>query len=121
MKDSSWLCTATSECRGQLTVGRPDDAGAHTAPADDNSTSIDRAILEIDLLHWRPLTHSTTTMAFLILVIGDLHIPDRALDIPPKVNPPVQPEIKRKEQRERKRMMEEGRKHARALSFVTHS
>lgn len=24
-------------------------------------------------------------MAFLILVIGDLHIPDRALDIPPKV------------------------------------
>lgn len=25
-------------------------------------------------------------MAFLILVIGDLHIPDRALDIPPKVN-----------------------------------
>jgi len=25
-------------------------------------------------------------MAFLILVIGDLHIPDRALDIPAKVN-----------------------------------
>lgn len=24
-------------------------------------------------------------MAFLILVIGDIHIPDRALDIPPKV------------------------------------
>lgn len=24
-------------------------------------------------------------MAFLILVIGDMHIPDRALDIPPKV------------------------------------
>ena len=24
-------------------------------------------------------------MAFLILVIGDLHIPDRALEIPPKV------------------------------------
>lgn len=28
-------------------------------------------------------------MAFLILVIGDLHIPDRALDIPPKVSPPM--------------------------------
>lgn len=27
-------------------------------------------------------------MAFLILVIGDLHIPDRALDIPPKVGSP---------------------------------
>jgi vacuolar protein sorting-associated protein 29 len=27
-------------------------------------------------------------MAFLILVIGDLHIPDRALDIPAKVQPP---------------------------------
>ena len=26
-------------------------------------------------------------MAFLILVIGDLHIPDRALDVPPKVRP----------------------------------
>ena len=26
-------------------------------------------------------------MAFLILVIGDLHIPDRALDIPAKVLP----------------------------------
>lgn len=25
-------------------------------------------------------------MAFLILVIGDIHIPDRALDIPPKVS-----------------------------------
>lgn len=25
-------------------------------------------------------------MTFLILVIGDLHIPDRALDIPAKVN-----------------------------------
>jgi hypothetical protein len=25
-------------------------------------------------------------MAFLILVIGDLHIPDRALDIPAKVS-----------------------------------
>lgn len=32
-------------------------------------------------------------MAFLILVIGDLHIPDRALDIPPKVGrlPPSRP------------------------------
>lgn len=29
---------------------------------------------------------STSTMAFLILVIGDMHIPDRALDIPPKVS-----------------------------------
>lgn len=30
------------------------------------------------------------TMAFLILVIGDLHIPDRALDIPAKVLPPTE-------------------------------
>lgn len=32
------------------------------------------------------LVLSATIMAFLILVIGDIHIPDRALDIPPKVN-----------------------------------
>lgn len=30
-------------------------------------------------------------MAFLILVIGDLHIPDRALDIPLKVRPSILP------------------------------
>lgn len=36
----------------------------------------------------RPHTHAVgacAIMAFLILVIGDIHIPDRALDIPPKV------------------------------------
>lgn len=32
-------------------------------------------------------------MAFLILVIGDLHIPDRALDIPAKVPSYLPPPI----------------------------
>lgn len=57
-------------------------------PKDESTKNRGRLRLSIDVLFHlsRPHTGARAIMAFLILVIGDIHIPDRALDIPPKVS-----------------------------------
>lgn len=63
-----------------------------------SSSSIPTSALPTSNVHPRHRTRSNrapssarNAMAFLILVIGDLHIPDRALDIPAKVHPAPPP------------------------------